>query len=209
MQHQKITAITILTILSLVVIGLVNQNNGVLAEEKKDPFPSTNNVKIHTVMTFNQGTEESDGFQAFIQNKGFIREKETPQFQLIGAVDGDKRMLYNAADYTFATGNSPQNRNQLKFDIDVYVHNAIPLRTFHYTNCLISDYKVVTDYDKEEGFMGKGFATEDQFTFTCDGYQPDNPLEKAYNQHEKAKTTSSLDLKEQPDWTTNPKFRQQ
>lgn len=55
--------------------------------------------------------------------------------------------------------------------------------------------------------MGKGFATEDQFTFTCDGYQPDNVLEKAYNQHEKAKTTSSLDLKEQPDWTTNPKFK--
>lgn len=55
-------------------------------------------------MTFNQDTEESDGFQAFIQNKGFNREKETPQFQLIGTVDSDKRMLYNNADDTFAAG---------------------------------------------------------------------------------------------------------
>jgi len=66
---------------------------------------------------------------------------------------------------------------------------------------------VFTDYDKEEGWFGKGFATVDLFTFTCSGYKPSNPLEEQYNQHEEAKTTSSLDLKEKPNYTTHPKFQ--
>lgn len=206
MKHQKIASIATIAIISLIVIGIANQNNEILAEEKKDPYPSANDVKIHTVMTFNQVVEESDGFQVFIQNKGFNEERETPQFQLIGAVDGDRRMLYNTADHTFAMGLSEQNHYS-NFDVDVYLKNGIPLRTFHYTDCRITDYKVFTDYDKEEGWFGKGFATLDSFTFTCAGYQPSNPLEEHYNQHEEAKTTSSLDLKEKPDYTTHPKFQ--
>lgn len=88
-----------------------------------------------------------------------------------------------------------------------FVQNGVPIRTFHYADCRITDYKVTTDYDKEEGWFGKGFATLDTFTFICAGYNPDNPLEDSYNQHEKAKTTSSLDLKEKPDYTTHPKFQ--
>ncbi|MBI3253273.1 MAG: hypothetical protein HYZ56_00865 [Nitrosopumilales archaeon] len=207
MKYQKITAIATIAIISLIVIGVTNQNNGILAEETKDPYPAANDVKIHTVMTFKQGVEESDGFQAFIQSKGFNREKESPQFQLIGAVDADKRILYNAADVTFQRGLSDQNHDYTDFDVDVYLQNGMPIRTFHYADCRITDYKVATDYDKEEGWFGKGFATLDSFTFTCAGYSPDNPLEKYYNQHDKAKTTSSLDLKEKPDYTTHPKFQ--
>lgn len=177
------------------------------AEEKEDPYPAANDVKIHTVMTFKQGVEESDGFQVFIQNKGFNEERETPQFQLIGVVDADKRLLYNTADYTFERGLSDQNHEYSNFDVDVYLRNGIPLRTFHYSDCRVTDYKVFTDYDKEEGWFGKGFATLDSFAFTCNGYQPENILEKYYNQHEKAKTTSSLDLKEKPNYTTHPKFQ--
>jgi len=207
MKHQKITSIATIAIISLIVIGLTNQNSETLAEETKDPYPSANNVKIHTVMTFTQGVEESDGFQAFIQNKGFNPDKETPQFQLIGVVDEDKRILYNAVDYTYVRGASDTEHDYAHFDVDVYLQNGKPLRAFHYTDCRITDYKVFTDYDKEEGWFGKGFATVDSFTFTCSGYQPSNPLEEQYNQHEKAKTTSSLDLKEKPDYTTHPKFQ--
>ena len=207
MKHQKITSIATIIVISLIVIGLANQNNETLAEETKDPYPSANDVKIHTVMTFNQGVEESDGFQVFIQNKGFNEEKETPQFQLIGAVDGDRRMLYNTVDYTFERGLSDQNHDYSSFGVDVYLKNGKPLRAFHYSDCRATDYKVFTDYDKEEGWFGKGFATLDSFTFTCAGYQPINLLEEQYNQHEKAKTTSSQDLKEKPDYTTHPKFQ--
>ncbi|HXV37977.1 MAG TPA: hypothetical protein VD699_00170 [Nitrosopumilaceae archaeon] len=204
MKYQKITSIATIAIISLIVIGVANQNNETLAEETKDPYPAANNVKIHTVMTFNQGVEESDGFQVFIQNKGFNEEKETPQFQLIGAVDSDKRMLYNTADYTFERGLSDQNHQYSNFDVDVYLKNGIPIRAFHYADCRITDYKVFTDYDKEEGWFGKGFATLDSFTFTCAGYQPSNPLEESYNQHEKVKTTSSLDLIAKPNYVTRP-----
>ena len=207
MKHQKITSIATIAIISLIVIGLTNQNSETLAEETKDPYPSANNVKIHTVMTFTQGVEESDGFQAFIQNKGFNPDKETPQFQLIGVVDEDKRILYNAVDYTYVRGASDTEHDYAHFDVDVYLQNGKPLRAFHYTDCRITDYKVFTDYDKEEGWFGKGFATLDSLTFTCSGYEPSNPLEEQYNQHEKAKTTSSLDLKEKPDYTTHPKFQ--
>lgn len=206
-MKYKVASIATIAIISLIVIGVANQNNEILAEEKEDPYPAANDVKIHTVMTFKQGVEESDGFQAFIQNKGFNEEEETPQFQLIGAVDADRRILYNAADYTFLRGLGDQNHEYSSFDIDVYLQNGMPLRTFHYKDCRITSYKVFTDYDKEEGWFGKGFATLDSFTFTCAGYQPENVLEKYYNQHDKAKTTSSLDLKEQPDYTTHSKFQ--
>src|SRR3989344_9111550 len=52
MKQQKITSIATIAIISLIVIGLTNQNSETLAEETKDPYPSANNVKIHTVMTF-------------------------------------------------------------------------------------------------------------------------------------------------------------
>jgi hypothetical protein len=206
-MKYKVASIATIAIISLIVIGVANQNNEILAEEKEDPYPAANDVKIHTVMTFKQGVEESDGFQAFIQNKGFNEEEETPQFQLIGAVDADKRILYNAADYTFLRGLGDQNHEYSSFNVDVYLQNGMPLRTFYYKDCRITSYKVFTDYDKEEGWFGKGFATLDSFTFTCAGYQPENVLEKYYNQHDKAKTTSSLDLKQKPDFTTHPKFQ--
>ncbi len=206
MKHQKITSIAAIAIIvSIAIIFGTNQN--IAAEEKEDPYPAANDVKIHTVMSFKQGVEESDGFQAFIQSKGFNREKESPQFQLIGVVDADKRLLYNAADVAYQRGLTDQNHEYTDFDVDVYLQNGMALRSFHYADCRITDYKVSTDYDKEEGWFGKGFATLDTFTFTCAGYNPDNPLEKYYNQHEEAKTTSSLDLKEKPNYTTHPKFQ--
>ena len=91
MKYQKITSIATIAIISLIVIGVTNQNNGILAEEKKE-YEVANGVKVSAVFLFMDGTEQV-GFQLFEQTTGFDREKQTPQFQLVGAISDDRPLL--------------------------------------------------------------------------------------------------------------------
>ena len=206
MKYQKITSIATIAIISLIVIGVTNQNNGILAEEKKE-YELANGVKVSAVFLFMDGTEQV-GFQLFEQTTGFDREKQTPQFHLVGAISDDRPLLYKAADMTYRMGKS-DGQEQTYFDADVILENGMVLRKFHYEDCRVTDYKVRTEYDKEKPWVYKGaFAIVDDFKFTCNGYTPVNTLlEYKMNSGEKAQTESSLDLKQKPDYTTHPKFQ--
>jgi len=206
MKYQKITSIATITVISLIVIGLANQNNETLAEEKKE-YEVANGVKVNAVFQFMDGTEQVS-FQLFEQTTGFDREKQTPQFHLVGAITDDRPLLYKAADMTYRMGKS-DGQEQTYFDADVILENGMVLRKFHYEDCRVTDYKVRTEYDKDKPWVYKGaFAIVDDFKFTCNGYQPVNTLlEYKMNNGEKAHTESSLDLKQKPDYTTHPKFQ--
>ena len=206
MKYQKITSIATIAIISLIVIGVTNQNNGILAEEKKE-YELANGVKVSAVFLFMDGTEQV-GFQLFEQTTGFDREKQTPQFHLVGAISDDRPLLYKAADMTYRMGKS-DGQEQTYFDADVILENGMVLRKFHYEDCRVTDYKVRTEYDKDKPWVYKGgFAILDDFKFTCNGYTPVNTLlEYKMNSGEKAQTESSLDLKQKPDYTTHPKFQ--
>ena len=210
MKYQKITSIaaTIAIVVSIAMVFGTNQD--VVTAEEKEAYPSANNVKIKTTIRTVDGTENVD-FQVYVQKEGYDRENDTPQFQLIGVVDGDRAYLYKIADTTYLRGKSDYQLSAYAYaDIDVsLVKDGITLRSFKYEDCHLSAYRVFTDYDKEEGWFGKGFATLDDFTFTCAGYQPQNILMDYMNiePESSVKTTSTMDLKEKPDYTTHPKFQ--
>ena len=135
---------------------------------------------------------------------GFDLSLESPTFKLEGVMDFDRAYLYEAADMSFKRGIFDTQHNYAQFDVDVYLHkDGITLRHFKYADCRITDYKVVTLFDKEEGWTtSKGFATIDEFEFECSGYKPNNPLfDLMKTNGYKANTVSSLDLRDTQTWS--------
>ena len=179
--------------------GILN----VLAEETEEKqYTTANNVAVHTVFKFRAGVEESDGFQVYEQMSGFDRSLESPAFKLEGVMDFDRPHLYEAADTEYLRGVGETQHKYGQFDVDVYLHkDGQTLRHFKYGDCSVSDYKVVTLFDKEEGWTtSKGFAIIDEFEFECSGYSPNNPIYDVMFNVEKANTPNSFDLKNTDQW---------
>ena len=207
MKYQKITSIAsaIAIVVTVAMVFGANQSD-VIAEEPKQ-YKLANNVKVNAIFEFMDGTEQVS-FQVFEQVNGFDSKRGSAQFELEGAIDSDRRLLYKAADMVFFRGLDDQEHEYSHFDVDVILENGMTLRKFQYENCRVTDYKVRTEFDKDKPWVYNGaFALLDEFKITCNGYMPVNVLESYHNVQEKAKTTSSLDLKEKPDYTTHPKFQ--
>ena len=201
---QKKLIFASVLIVSLVGFSGIAQPQIFAEETDEKQYTKANNVAIHTVFEFREGIEESDGFQVYKQMSGFDRASESPAFKLEGVMDFDRAYLYEAADMTFKRGIHDSQHQYGLFEVDVYLHkDGQTLRHFKYTDCSISDYKVVTLFDKEEGWTtSKGFATIDEFEFECSGYSPNNPLidlMKTNGYH--AETISSLDLRDTQTWS--------
>jgi len=201
---QKKLILASVLIVSLVTLSVLVQPQIFAEETEEKQYTKANDVAIHTVFSFREGVEESDGFQVFKQMSGFDRDLESPTFKLEGVMDFDKPYLYEAVDMSYYRGISNTQHNFGQFDVDVYLHkDGEILRHFTYTDCSVSDYKVVTLFDKEEGWTtSKGFATIDEFEFECSGYKPNNPLfdlMKTNGYH--AETISSLDLIDTQTWS--------
>jgi len=208
MNHQNITTIAsaIAIVVAVAMVFGANQSD-VIAEETKE-YKLANGVKVNALFYFADGTERVN-FQVYEQISGFDREKGSAQFELEGSIDTDRALLYKAADMIYERGKSDQRHEYAQFDMDVILENGMVLRKFQYEDCRVTDYKVRTEFDKDKPWVySGGFAVLDEFKFTCNGYKPVNTLlEYKMNNVEKAKTTSSLDLKQKPDFTTHPKFQ--
>jgi len=201
--QEKIVFALVLTI-SLVTLSGIAQPQIFAEETEEKQYTKANDVAIHTVFGFREGIEESDGFQVYKQMSGFDRDSESPTFKLEGVVDFDRAYLYEAADMAFKRGISNAQHNYAQFDVDVYLHkDGVTLRHFKYTDCSVSDYKVITLFDKEEGWTtSKGFATIDEFEFECSGYNPNNPLfDLMKTNGYTANQVSSLDLRDTQTWS--------
>jgi len=202
-MQKKIILASVLTISLVTLFGMTQpQIFAEVTDEKQ--YTKANDVAIHTVFAFREAIEESDGFQVFKQMSGFDRNSESPAFKLEGIMDFDRAYLYEAADMTFYRGISDVHHNYGHFDVDVYLHkDGVTLRHFKYSDCMMTDYKVVTLFDKEEGWTTtKGFATIDEFEFECNGYKPNNPLfDLMKTNGYKANTQSSQDLKDTQPWS--------
>ena len=201
--QKKLILASVLTISLATLFGMVQPQ--IFAEETEEKqYTKANDVAIHTVFGFREAIEESDGFQVYKQMSGFDRDSESPAFKLEGVMDFDRPHLYEAVDMAFERGTHDSQHNYGQFDVDVYLHkDGQTLRHFTYSECSVSDYKVVTLFDKEEGWTtSKGFATIDEFEFECSGYSPNNPLidlMKTNGYH--AETISSLDLRDTQTWS--------
>ena len=124
----------------------------------------------------------------------------------------DTPMLYEATDQASKYGPRGYFFTYREFDVNVYLHqDGETIRQFNYVNCRVSDYKVDTLFDKEEGWHGKGFAIVDEFKFTCMGYTPQNPLynlmkTNGYEVDLSSKSSKNLD-NNIPTWEEHPKFK--
>lgn len=199
-------------IASLAILVGTTQVNQIVAEESDDKkYTKANDVAIHTVFTFREAIEESDGFQVYKQMSGFDRQSESPKFKLEGVVDFDRVYLYEAADMAYHRGIAESQHQYGQFDVDIYLHKeGMTLRHFKYTDCAVSDYEVTTLFDKEEGWTtSKGFAIIDEFEFQCSGYKPNNPLYDLMKTNGyKVSSQSSLELdNNMPTWEDHPKFK--
>ena len=209
--EQKIVAVSIIVASIVLVIGATTQVEIFAEEAAEKKYNMADNIEIHTVFTFRDAVEESDGFQVYKQMSGFDRETEPAMFKLEGILSSDRVYLYEAADMAYKRGMSNTNHSYGEFDVDIYLHQeGITFRHFKYIECSVTEYEVDTLFDKEEGWHGKGFAIVDEFEFTCNGYHPNNPLydlmkTNGYTVKTNSDTVNDLNVNPQT-WEDHPKF---
>lgn len=233
-QHLTLLAVSIAAILAVGSIGL--QYSQITAEEKKPKFEMADGISVTGVFTFRDGVEVID-IQTFNQEGGFgvsntkgsssdgvnttpdgvsvFSKRETPTF-LIEKTPGDSPLLYEAADESwFYRGKStPVDYNYKFFKAEIIVaRGGDVIRTFNYDQCTVVGYEIETLSDKEEAYMGKGFAVIDRFEVECDGYNPQNSELQMiqYNERMEKKNNnggsiSTMDLKE-PFYTWSDNFK--
>jgi len=187
---KKTSIIAILAIASIGLIMSMSQTGNIQAADA----PKGNNVYVfaegvypQATFTFRDQTVTYD-FQLYdttnnlfsTSASGFTTKQTAPEFTLIRAV-GDTPYLHEAVDQTFEYGGKSMQDYPYKFfDVTVNMIQAEqPMRTMEYKDCSISNYKINTRTDNEEGYVtgGKtGFAVVETYTFICNGFTPKAPL---------------------------------
>lgn len=207
-MNYKTTTIATIGMIAVLVAGTLGfQYNEIIAQETEEKgHKFAEDTSITGVFKFRDGVELIP-FEVFNQESGW--DADDPVVFQMQKIVGDTPLLHQASDMArkFSRGNIPNDFNYKFFDIEVILaQEGKILRTFDYLDCRVTDYEVATDFDKEEGWMGKGFAVKDVFEFTCDGYTPKNQKYEVMHNQEKAHTTSSLDLAE-PFYTWTDHFK--
>ena len=207
MTNQKtfflLGAVTALAVLS--VAGF--QISDIVAEEKEKTGHKFAEGTDVTALFHFKDAQELGTFEVFNQESGWDAD-DAAVFELQGIV-GDTPMLYDAADVArkYSRNGISMNFDNKFFNVDVILAQGGDVkRVFTYADCRIADYEVNTLFDKEEGWMGKGFAVIDKYEFACDGYSQKNPIYEKMNEKPKANTMSTLDLKE-PFYTWSDHFK--
>lgn len=223
MKTQQLTLLAV-SITAIMVVGSIGlQYVQITAEEKKSKFEMADGVTVTGVFTFRDGTEIVD-IQTFNQEGGFATQdsdafngatREPPVFH-IEKIPGGSPLLYQAADEAWFYGGRaiPQDYDYKYFDVSIIIaRGGDLLRTFNYKQCTVESYAVETYSDKEEAYMGKGFAVIDTIDILCDGYQPQNSELQMieYNETMQKKngmnTVSSKQLKQPFEtWSDNFKY---
>ncbi len=111
---------------------------------------------------------------------GFTTKQVAPEF-ILQRITGETPYLHEAVDQTFEYNgkNSGFDYPYKEFDVTVdLIQAGKTIRTMEYADCSISNYKINTRTDNEEGYTtGKtGFAIVDAFTFVCTGFTPVSTL---------------------------------
>ncbi|MGV7225573.1 MAG: hypothetical protein ACQ9CV_01450 [Nitrosopumilus sp.] len=129
---------------------------------------------MHTAVTFNfDNGAEKIYFPVFNLVSGYedSAENVVAEFEVEGVLDYYP-LLYNAIDKSRQLSGLSTGSN-VDFDALVeFTNTESTLRGFDFSDCRISDARIITQTDKEEGFTGKsGFVLVLQSTFTCSGLQ--------------------------------------
>ncbi len=133
-------------------------------------FTFAKDVKTSVTFMFANGVEKIQ-FPVFNLVSGYEESTDNvvAEFQIEGVLDYYP-LLFNAIDKSRQVSGLSTSSN-VDFDALVEITNTESiLRGFDFTDCRISDAKITTKVDKEEGFTGKsGFVLVLQSSFTCSG----------------------------------------
>ncbi|CAE6499113.1 hypothetical protein [Candidatus Nitrosotenuis uzonensis] len=184
-----LTSLTVaITIASIALVMSLSQTQQTTAEDAKKgnaAYLFGEGVNPKVTFVFREATVTYD-FQLFTQSSnlfataggGVSQRTAIPEFTLTKLV-GDTPYLHEAVDQTYYyQGRSTSHEYPYKFfDVIVNFDQAgKTLRTFKYTECSVTNYKITTEFDKAESFTGKdGFALTEAFSFQCNGFFPQNP----------------------------------
>ncbi|MEM3008171.1 MAG: hypothetical protein QXW37_06575 [Candidatus Nitrosotenuis sp.] len=113
-------------------------------------------------------------------SSAFTTRQVAPEFTMARVV-GETPYLHEAVDQTFQYNgrSSGFDYPYKEFDVTVDMMQAgQSVRTMEYADCSITNYKINTRTDNEEGYTtgGKtGFAVVETYSFTCAGFTPHAP----------------------------------
>jgi hypothetical protein len=175
-----IAAIAIASIALLVALSQTHTTTAQTAPTGNNVYVFAEGVSPQATFMFREATVTYD-FQIFSTtnnllntvNNGVARGT-SPEFTLIRIV-GDTPYLHKAVDQTFEYGGRAAviDYPYKLFDVSVDMMEAgQSLRTFKYGDCSLTNYKINTRTDNEEGYTtgGKtGFAVTEEYYFSCNG----------------------------------------
>ena len=149
----------------------ITKNNS-LMDYGDSGFTFAKDMRTSVTFSFENGKERIH-FPVFNLISGYDESSENvvAEFQVEGVLDYYP-LLFNAIDKSRQVSGLSIGSN-VDFDVLAeFTDTESTLRGLEFTSCRISDTKITTQTDKEEGFTGKsGFVLVLQSTFTCSGFE--------------------------------------
>jgi hypothetical protein len=164
--------------IDFVCSGLTSNNNYTITKNNSftdygdSGFTFANNMRTSITFSFENGKEQIH-FPVFNLISGYEESSENvvAEFEVEGVLDYYP-LLFNAIDKSRQVSGLSTSSN-IDFDALVeFTNTESTLRGFEFSSCRVSDARITTQTDKEEGFIGKsGFVLVLQSTFTCSGLE--------------------------------------
>ncbi len=165
-------AITIATITQMVTTSEIEASTQSFS---KNEFKMADDVHAILTFKFKTGTEKID-FPVFKMTSDVVVNRG-PTFEVQGIV-GPNSYLQKAMDSSWEMRKVnllPFNYEYKYFDVEVDITKGDEsVKKFNYADCRITNFKIDTLYDKEEGYTleSTGFAIVDVINFECAGLTP-------------------------------------
>ena len=138
-------------------------------------FRFANDMKTSVTFIYDYGTEQIE-FPVFNLVSAYVESVDNvvAEFKVEGLLE-HYPLLYRAIDNSRAVSGNSYASN-IDFDVLVeFTNGEKTLRGFEFSSCIVSDAKITTQRDKEEGFTGKSaFVLVHQLGFVCSGLSPVN-----------------------------------
>lgn len=151
----------------------VAYNYGILS------YKYAEDVRTYVTFKYDNGIERIE-FPVFETMSGFSEIDKIAEFKVEGIINSYP-LLHDAIDKSrnisgLSSGYNTDFDATVEFVQGTLLGGQKLLRTIDYTDCIVDSSKIITQYDKEEGFTGKrGFAIVQQIDFSCEGMKPTNP----------------------------------
>lgn len=194
-MNSKLTATTAILALAIASITLVfglSQADKITAADApkgnamypfaEDVYPTATFEFRDAIVTYDFQTFDTTNnlFTASAAGSNFLTAKQVAPEFVLQKVVGETPHLHEAVDQSFEWGgrNALQDYQYKEFDVTIdMVQKGQILRTFEYSDCGVTNYKISSQFDKAESFTGRdAFAILEQYTFVCAGYQMANPV---------------------------------